>query len=81
MNLLIANRAEVAVRVARTAAELGFKTTGIFASDDAEARHVSAVDEAHDLERKALQPISTKAAYLPSPRPTNARMYIPAGAS
>ena len=62
MNLLIANRAEVAVRVARTAAELGFKTTGIFASDDAEARHVSAVDEAHDLESEGV------AAYLDQSR-------------
>ena len=42
----IANRAEVAVRIARTASELGYTTVGVYATDDAAAAHVSALDEA-----------------------------------
>ena len=34
--LLIANRAEIAIRIARTAAEMGIRTVAIFSEDDAE---------------------------------------------
>jgi acetyl/propionyl-CoA carboxylase alpha subunit/acetyl-CoA carboxylase carboxyltransferase component len=44
--LLIANRGEVAVRIIRTAAEMGITTVAIFAQDDAECLHVSLADEA-----------------------------------
>ncbi len=43
--LLIANRGEIAVRIARTAAELGIVTVGVAASDDACGGHTHAVDE------------------------------------
>jgi acetyl/propionyl-CoA carboxylase alpha subunit len=48
--LLIANRGEIAVRVTRTAAEMGIETVGIFASDDADSGHVLAVDKAIGLQ-------------------------------
>jgi acetyl/propionyl-CoA carboxylase alpha subunit/acetyl-CoA carboxylase carboxyltransferase component len=49
MRLLIANRGEIAIRIARTAAELGIATVGVYAEDDARALHVRHVDEAAPL--------------------------------
>ena len=44
--LLIANRGEIAVRIARAANELGLKTVALFAEDDSQSGHVYAADEA-----------------------------------
>lgn len=44
--LLIANRGEIAVRIARTAHSLGISTVGVFSEPDADAMHVDAVDVA-----------------------------------
>jgi acetyl/propionyl-CoA carboxylase alpha subunit/acetyl-CoA carboxylase carboxyltransferase component len=44
--LLIANRAEIAIRIARAAAAAGVATVGIHSSDDAASLHVLAADEA-----------------------------------
>ncbi|RZT83829.1 biotin-dependent enzyme [Pseudonocardia sediminis] len=44
--ILIANRGEIAVRVAQTAADLGIPTVAVFATDDADAPHVAAADTA-----------------------------------
>ena len=44
--VLIANRGEIAVRVARTAHALGLGTAGVFTDADAGAPHVDAVDVA-----------------------------------
>ncbi len=48
--LLIANRGEIAVRIARAAAELGLESCGVFTQDDARSGHVFAVDRALALE-------------------------------
>ncbi len=45
-SVLIANRGEIAIRVARAAGELGLATTVIYATDDARALHVKAGDHA-----------------------------------
>lgn len=42
--LLIANRGEIAVRIARTARRLGIETVGIYADPDRDALHTDAVD-------------------------------------
>jgi len=47
--LLIANRGEIAVRVARSAADLGIATVSIHAEDDAGSLHVTATDQTHAL--------------------------------
>ncbi len=44
--LLIANRGEIAIRIARSAADLGIRTVGVYAQDDAQTLHVVRVDEA-----------------------------------
>ena len=43
--LLIANRGEIAIRVARAARELGVATTGVYSVDD--ARSLLGGDECH----------------------------------
>jgi len=45
-SLLIANRGEIAVRIARTAHSLGISTVGVYSEPDANAMHVDAVDVA-----------------------------------
>jgi propionyl-CoA carboxylase alpha chain len=44
--LLIANRAEIAARIIRTAHDLGIATVAVYTDPDADAPHVSAADEA-----------------------------------
>ena len=45
-SLLIANRGEIAVRIARTAKRLGIRTIAVYSDADASAAHVAAADEA-----------------------------------
>ena len=47
--ILIANRGEIAVRVARTARRMGIRTVAVYSDADAGAMHVEACDEAHRL--------------------------------
>ena len=39
--ILIANRGEIAIRIAKSAKDLGLKTVGIFSEDDADSLHIS----------------------------------------
>jgi len=47
--ILIANRGEIACRVAATARRLGIRTVAVHSDADAGARHVRACDEAHRI--------------------------------
>lgn len=57
--LLIANRGEIAVRIIRSAKELGIKTVAVFSEVDREALHVQMADEAH-----CIGPATAKDSYL-----------------
>jgi len=54
--LLIANRGEVAVRIIRTAAEMGITTVAVYSEDDAACLHVALADERHPLEGSGAAP-------------------------
>ena len=60
--LMIANRGEIAVRIARAAAELKIASVAIYSEDDAASLHLRKADEAHALGRAG------PAAYLDAPR-------------
>lgn len=47
--LLIANRGEIAIRIARTASDMGIGTVAVYADDDAASLHVRAADAAVGL--------------------------------
>ncbi|MCC6718761.1 MAG: carbamoyl-phosphate synthase large subunit [Acetobacteraceae bacterium] len=56
--LLIANRGEIAIRIARAAADLGLPSVAVHSEDDAASLHVRVADTAHQL------PGTGAAAYL-----------------
>ena len=56
--ILIANRGEIAIRIARAAAGLGLRSVAVYAEDDARSLHVRRADAAHAL------PGSGPASYL-----------------
>ncbi len=61
-NLLIANRGEIAIRIARAAQDLGITTTAVYAEDDSASLHVQRADRAVALQGRGA------AAYLDIPQ-------------
>lgn len=61
--ILIANRGEIACRVAATARRLGIRTVAVYSEADAQARHVLACDEA-----VCIGPASPRESYLRADR-------------
>ena len=47
--LLIANRGEIAIRIARACAELGIRSVAVFSEDDSRSLHIRRADEARPL--------------------------------
>ncbi len=62
--LLIANRGEIALRIIRTATELGLQTVAIYADDDADSPHVHTADEAMGLPGSGPEAYLDQAAVL-----------------
>jgi acetyl/propionyl-CoA carboxylase alpha subunit len=56
--LLVANRGEIAIRIMRTAAELGIETVAVCSEDDGDSLHTRRADQLHQLRGKGA------AAYL-----------------
>ena len=61
--ILIANRGEIAVRVARTAKRLGIRTVAVYSEADANALHVASCDEAY-----LIGPAPARESYLKAER-------------
>ena len=61
--ILIANRGEIALRIIRSARELGIKTVAVYSEADRDSLHVKFADEA-----VCIGPPSSKQSYLNIPR-------------
>src|SRR5690348_2109253 len=48
-SILIANRGEIAIRIARTASDLGIRSVAVYSDDDASSLHVKTSDSAQAL--------------------------------
>src|SRR5580704_4498305 len=68
-NLLIANRGEIAIRIARAAADLDLDCTAIYSIDDERSLHVRAADRAVPLAAAGAKAYLDIAAIIPAPRP------------
>lgn len=58
-SVLIANRGEIAIRIARTLSEAGIRSVGVYAPDDAGSLHIRRVDHAIALSGQGWKPTST----------------------
>lgn len=74
--LLIANRGEIACRVARTARLMGLRTVAVYSDADAAALHVASCDEAYPIGAA-----SPRESYLRADRILNAATKLKAGRS
>ena len=71
-SILIANRGEIAIRVARTATELGIRTIGVYSRDDSRSLHRARMDVAVELPGQgpaAYLDIDDDDSNLPPPKP------------
>ena len=48
-SLLVANRGEIALRIIKTASEMGIKCIAVYVDEDADSPHVKAADESFRL--------------------------------
>lgn len=76
-DVLIANRGEIALRIIRTATDLGSRTVAVYAEDDAESPHVHAADEAIALSGNGVAAYLDQAAILAAAKTASATMIHP----
>ncbi|MGV0041151.1 carboxyl transferase domain-containing protein [Mycobacterium colombiense] len=76
-SLLVANRGEIALRIVRTAIELGMRTVAVYAEDDADSPHVHAADEAIGLPGSGPRAYLDQAAILAAAKSSGADLIHP----
>lgn len=75
--VLVANRGEIALRIIRTAVELGVRAVAVYAEDDAESPHVHAADEAIGLPGAGPRAYLDQAAVLAAAKSSGAELIHP----
>ncbi|BBZ74506.1 acetyl-CoA carboxylase family protein [Mycobacterium paraseoulense] len=75
--VLVANRGEIALRIVRTATELGMRTVTVYAEDDAESPHVHAADEAIGLAGAGPRAYLDQPAMLAAAKSSGAELIHP----
>lgn len=75
--LLVANRGEIALRIFRTAAELGIETVAVYAPDDCESLHVHGADESVVLRGRGVRAYLDIDSVLDAARTTGADAIHP----
>ncbi|KAK7961073.1 allophanate hydrolase subunit 2-domain-containing protein [Apiospora saccharicola] len=75
--ILIANRGEIAVRIIKTAKELGIRTVAVYTEPDSASQHVADADSAHLLEGPAGQAYLDGAQIIKKALDTGAQAVIP----
>ena len=53
--VLIANRGEIAIRIAKSCKKLGIKTVGVYSKDDSDSLHLAYCDESYLLGNDPLK--------------------------
>jgi acetyl/propionyl-CoA carboxylase alpha subunit/acetyl-CoA carboxylase carboxyltransferase component len=75
--LLIANRGEIAIRVARAAADAGIATVAIYPADDALSLHVRVADEAVEIPGRGARAYLDIAAVVQAAKATGCKAVHP----
>ena len=73
MRVLIANRGEIAIRIARAADDLGLESVAVHAQDEAEALHTRRATLSHALPGRGVPAYLDIAALLEAARATGCR--------
>ncbi|KQH76575.1 carbamoyl-phosphate-synthetase [Mycobacterium gordonae] len=76
-DVLIANRGEIALRIIRTATELGSRTVAVYAEDDADSPHVHAADEAIALRGNGVAAYLDQSAVLDAAKTSGVTLVHP----
>ena len=76
-SILIANRGEIAIRIARAAADLGIHTVSVFSPDDAGSLHVRTTDKAYALPGRGPAAYLDRAAILRAAKETGCNAIHP----
>ena len=75
--LLIANRGEIAIRIARAAADLGIESVAVYSEDDSTSLHVSRTHKAHALDGKGPRAYLDSAGIINAARESGADAIHP----
>ncbi len=75
--LLIANRGEIALRIARTANEMGISTVAVYSGDDENSLHAHRADDAHQLPGQGARAYLDMEAVLAAAQSTGADAIHP----